>query len=110
MAELKPCPFCGCKYEKDDDDFVYAGGHQNWCPLSTTGGFNGNYTVVDHPRYIEAWNKRTERPKGRWETDFADDNDGNRVYQHYHRDCGYEFRNYLEDGGNFCPNCGADMR
>ena len=57
--KLRECPFCGCSYEKDPDDYVYAGNHEKWCPLSNTGGFSGsNMVVIDDPEYIEAWNRR----------------------------------------------------
>ena len=47
---------------------------------------------------------------GRWETSFAEDWDGNMMYTHYHRDCGYTCRNYLDDGTPYCPKCGAKMQ
>ena len=56
--ELKPCPFCGCEYTKDEDDYVYAGDHEDWCPLGAKGGLSGNMVVPDDPRFIEAWEKR----------------------------------------------------
>lgn len=46
---------------------------------------------------------------GTWETSFTDDWDGNRVYIHFHGECGFECRNYLEYGTPYCPNCGAKM-
>lgn len=58
MAELKPCPFCGCEYTKDDDDTVYAGEHEDWCPLGIVGGFSGCIVVPDCDEYIDAWNRR----------------------------------------------------
>ena len=58
MAELKPCPFCGCEYTKDEDDAVYSGDHADWCPLGNTGGHSGNIVVPASPGYIEAWNRR----------------------------------------------------
>lgn len=51
-----------------------------------------------------------ELPVGRWETSFAEDFDGNTMYTHFHRGCGYEFRNYIEDGTAYCPNCGVMMK
>lgn len=46
---------------------------------------------------------------GRWETAYVEDWDGTMVYEHYHRDCDYVFRNYLTHGSPYCPNCGAKM-
>ena len=64
MDKLKPlpCPFCGCEYEKDDDDFVYAGQHEDWCPLHVKNNGQGNLVVVDDPKDIEMWNRR--KPDG----------------------------------------------
>lgn len=58
-AKLKPCPFCGCSYEKDDDDFVWAGDHDKWCPLSAKWPSNvGNVLVIDDDDLIRRWNTR----------------------------------------------------
>ena len=46
---------------------------------------------------------------GRWETAYVEDWDGTMVYEHYHRDCDYVFRNYQRHGSLYCPNCGAKM-
>ena len=54
----KPCPFCGCEYTKDDEDWWHGGNHADWCPLGNEGGWNGNVLVLDEPEYIEAWNRR----------------------------------------------------
>ncbi len=59
--QLKPCPFCGCAYEKEPDDLVWAGDHAEWCPLGVNGAFGfGNFTVPDIPEMIVAWNKRND--------------------------------------------------
>ena len=59
QTELKPCPFCGCEYVKDDDDFYWAGDHEDWCPLQKDfPGHIGNLIVPDEQEYIEAWNRR----------------------------------------------------
>lgn len=58
--ELKPCPFCGCSYGKDPEDYIYAGDHANWCPLGSKGGVAGALVVPDISRYIEAWNRRVD--------------------------------------------------
>lgn len=54
----KPCPFCGCKYEKDDEDFWWIGAHEDWCPLSSNHGYYGGLLVADEPEEIERWNRR----------------------------------------------------
>ena len=46
---------------------------------------------------------------GTWETSFAYDWDGNKLYIHFHRECGFEYRNYLEDEHPYCPHCGVKM-
>lgn len=56
---LKPCPFCGCKYTKDEDDFYYSGDHSEWCPLNYRyPGTITNITVPNIDVYIDAWNRR----------------------------------------------------
>lgn len=57
-----PCPFCGCYYEKDEDDFVYAGQHKDWCPLNVKNNGLENLVVEDDPKAIERWNRR--KPDG----------------------------------------------
>lgn len=57
-----PCPFCGCEYTKDKDDFVYAGQHKDWCPLSVKNNGLENLVVDDDPKAIEMWNRR--KPDG----------------------------------------------
>lgn len=64
MTMLKPCPFCGCEYGKDDDDLWWAGNHADWCPLSAEGGFHGNLIIPDDEEYIEAWNRRAGETSG----------------------------------------------
>lgn len=57
--DLKPCPFCGCEYTKDEDDFYYAGDHAEWCPLNKD--YPGSLTNIIVPNidvYVEAWNRR----------------------------------------------------
>ena len=55
----KPCPFCGCVYDKNPDDCLYAGDHEEGCPCSNTySGGVVNICVFDDPRSIELWNKR----------------------------------------------------
>lgn len=58
LLRPKPCPFCGCEYEKDDDDYWWCGSHEKWCPLSAEGGYSGNILVPDDPGAIESWNRR----------------------------------------------------
>ena len=63
-TELKPCPFCGCTYEKNEEDFWWAGDHEEWCPLHRD--FPGNYVnllVPDIPECIAAWNRRADDGK-----------------------------------------------
>lgn len=57
-----PCPFCGCEYTKDEDDFVYAGEHEDWCPLNVKNNGLENLVVDDDPKAIEMWNRR--KPDG----------------------------------------------
>jgi len=55
----KPCPFCGCEYTKDEDDFWYAGNHEDWCPLNAKNNCGGgNVLVEDDPEKIAEWNRR----------------------------------------------------
>ena len=53
MNVIKPCPFCGCEYSKDDDDFFYSGEHEKWCPLANLG-----LNVIVDEDDIENWNRR----------------------------------------------------
>ena len=53
--ELKPCPFCGAKYYKDDEDFWYAADHEPWCLLG--GGTHGLSLIFTHED-VDAWNRR----------------------------------------------------
>lgn len=46
---------------------------------------------------------------GTWETSFVYDWDGNKLFIHFHRECGFEYRNYLEDEQPYCPHCGVKM-
>jgi hypothetical protein len=71
MSEkLKPCPFCGCEYTKDDDDYWWAGEHEHGCPLSASFRGGGcNVTVFDEKEDIDAWNRRVvdaDTPCGAW--------------------------------------------
>ena len=56
MSKLKPCPFCGCEYSKDDDDYYYSGEHERSCPLWKEG-----LIVPDLKNAIESWNTRAEQ-------------------------------------------------
>ena len=58
--KLKPCPFCGASYDKDEDDFVYAADHENWCPLRGMAYGGYGLTVGDTEEEIDAWNTRLE--------------------------------------------------
>ena len=61
-SALKPCPFCGCEYTKDEEDSWYAGNHADWCPLNAEfRGGNGNLLVLDDPQDIAAWNRMEYR-------------------------------------------------
>lgn len=53
-----------------------------------------------------------ERKRGEWETTptYVFSRDGAVLNRHTHRECGYHYRDYLNHGANFCPNCGDDMR
>lgn len=104
--ELKPCPFCGASYDKDEDDFVYAADHDNWCPLRGMAYGGYGLTVGDTEEEIDAWNTRAERtckmiPNG--ETDFA--------ATLACSVCGNVESVYAisADEFNYCPSCGAKV-
>lgn len=60
MSELKPCPFCGCEYDKDEEDYYYSGEHEKWCPLGNQGNiYKSNFLVGNNECDIEAWNTRS---------------------------------------------------
>ena len=104
MAELKPCPFCGGEAEP-------------WQPLN--GGWmirckkcaskTGLYRLLNVA--VEKWNKRTERPKGRWVLDKRTGVISCPYCKHLTAIVGnnelYEEAVYEH---NFCSFCGADMR
>lgn len=46
---------------------------------------------------------------GTWETSVMYDGDGNKVFRHVHRGCGFGCSSYKERGTPYCPNCGAIM-
>ena len=98
MAELKPCPFCGGEAELWWNGIRQC--HEVRCKqCSARGGYCDGMEDA-----IEAWNKRTERPNGRWvqhcfEIECTNCN-GEALRDAFNR---YVFSNY-------CPNCGADMR
>lgn len=59
MSELKPCPFCGCEYDKDEEDYYYSGEHEKWCPLGNQGNiYKSNFLVGHSESEVEAWNTR----------------------------------------------------
>lgn len=59
MSELKPCPFCGCEYDKDEEDYYYSGEHEKWCPLGNQGNiYKSNFLVGHSESEMEAWNTR----------------------------------------------------
>jgi len=61
VVKLKPCPFCGCAYEKDPEDFLWAGDHEDWCPLGNQSKISVyNLCVPDIPEMIAAWNRRVD--------------------------------------------------
>lgn len=55
---------------------------------------------------VETGNTEAHDP---WETRVFYDGDGNEVFVHTHRRCGFESRSYKERGTPYCPNCGAIM-
>lgn len=59
MIQAKPCPFCGCVYEKDDEDVLYSGDHEEWCPLGVNGPLGYNFTFDDY--WLDDWNRRAEQ-------------------------------------------------
>ena len=135
MAELKPCPFCGGEAKMSENttdptnsfEFGWIGCQKCRCFINYYNNIRGRQEA------IEAWNKRTERPKGRW------------VLTAHEESCNYRWnvtaecsecshskgeiyagffpgfpKNLARDTilncaesvklDNFCPNCGADMR
>ena len=78
--KLRPCPFCACEYSKDEYDFVYAGQHEEWCPLNVRNNGLENLVVNDDPESIERWNRRNP--------------DGEKILEVLHK-C----RNYMEQHG-----------
>lgn len=84
-----PCPFCGCEYTKDEDDFVYAGQHEDWCPLNVKNNGLENLVVEDDPKAIEMWNRR--KP------------DGHKILEVLYR-MRNEMRNKKRSGINFLLN------
>lgn len=109
MTELKPCPFCGASYDKDEDDFVYAADHENWCPLRGIAYGGYGLTVGDTEEEIDAWNTRAERTCEGHRCEETD--------EWVCHKCGGSLAgcmfNPVRDGfvcvPNFCPNCGAEV-
>ena len=99
--KLKPCPFCGASYDKDEDDFVYAADHENWCPLRGMAYGGYGLTVGDTEEEIDAWNTRAERTcrkvPGRMKY-------GRRMPAC--SECGYSLG---DKRWFFCPKCGAKV-
>ena len=56
MAELKKCPFCGAKYERESGDYWYAANHAEWCLLGENPA-NGA-ALIFGDRDVGAWNRR----------------------------------------------------
>lgn len=103
MAELKPCPFCGGEADCNNSGFMKAG-KQMWAVECLNCGMVTTFADTEQ-KAIEAWNKRTERPKGRW----IETKNG------FHcSNCKRKPGNHPTKRGvflsDFCPNCGADMR
>ena len=138
MAKLKPCPFCGGKIRIivcDDEGNTHDDEYENdpWsglgyrlyhditdcqaekCPIAghECEGEMGVWIYDTRAEAIEAWNKRTERPKGRWVLGNVKPGyftpGGNRPW--VCSECG-EVVSWRIDKPmeKFCPNCGADMR
>lgn len=104
MAELKPCPFCGG--EALLEEFIVRKGFEA-CIVCADCLVSMPTITYDtekeaRERAIEAWNKRTERPKGRWKWVY-DDSAG---WVDMCTNC----EEYGDEKDNFCSNCCADMR
>ena len=98
--ELKPCPFCGCEYTKDEDDHWYAGDHADWCPLGVKGGYSGNILVPADSDKIEAWNNRIDSTPVGYKMSSTTGKD--RMM------CSKCLKDITEDAV-FCKYCGAKM-
>ena len=129
MSDLKPCPFCGGEarlllnakrkiYGTDE----YRTGVVACCNVCEARMFYGSEKLT-----IEAWNRRSQpqRPKGEWIRKkelvplpwdcsplLNDDYDAatHSVWQEYYHCSNCDWKSGEFKGGNFCPNCGADMR
>lgn len=127
--KLKPCPFCGGEarlvlnakrkiYGKDE----YRTGVVACCNVCEARMFYGSEKLA-----IEAWNRRSqlERPKGEWVLKKElvplpwdcsplpnDDYDAatHSVWQEYYHCSNCDWKSGEFKGGNFCSNCGTDMR
>jgi Lar family restriction alleviation protein len=108
MAELKPCPFCGGKALLEE--FIVRKGFEA-CIVCADCLVSMPTTTYDtekeaRERAIEAWNKRTERPKGRWIESLVIQGEAFALYDYTCPVCSI----VSNRGSNFCPNCGTDMR
>ena len=106
MAELKPCPFCGGEADCNNAGFL-KNGKPMWAVECVNCGMVTAFFYTDSEA-IEAWNKRTERPNGRWVlVEYRSSLFG--VDQEYQCSiCGTP--SDYEGLTRYCPNCGADMR
>lgn len=95
---MKNCPFCNAEYEKDEDDFVYAADHDEWCPLRGTAYGGYGLTVGDTEDEIAAWNQRAERT-----CKIIED-----PYRPIFRCCS-ECYSHVEGSQNYFPSCGAKV-
>ena len=106
MDELKPCPFCGGEADCNNAGFL-KNGKPMWAVECLNCGMVTAFFYTDSEA-IEAWNKRTERPKGRWIMR------GGKRYCSVCQQRACVTRDsddfWYTAGTDFCPNCGADMR
>ena len=104
--ELKPCPFCGGKAEKNTvhDLGVHAGHiHCGKCGARTAAYFIGKDEGAEFV-VIEAWNKRAERT---CTMTYDEEWSGEELYPTEAFICSECGGMTVEGMPKFCPNCGA---
>lgn len=97
--ELKPCPFCGCKYGQHESNcYIYMlATHERFDAVNHGTLFNDN-------ELEQAWNQRTERTCQIIECDW---DNGQCTWGCRCTKCGKRFEHERGTTWNYCPNCGA---
>ena len=103
MSKLQPCPFCGGEGCVQRHDFV--GYTDTFGVVCLDCGCETRQFYDTEKDATEAWNRRANRPQGRWLFDRYDTRGINRCSE-----CGAEIKGY---GKNIpfpnCPYCLARM-